>query len=178
MCCHSPYTLNYVRWLFCSDVTAMCVNRLVTKAGRVHTREYSGAVNGMYTLLGQYNAMAADVLATQGIELCPSGHSSLSTKRGGFFNSLKKNKSRKRYATKRNVTLTAMSSMEGLILSKDSPLQWHLNGRDCVSNHKPYDCLLNSLFRHRSKKKIKAPRHWPLWGEFTGDRWVPRTNGQ
>ena len=28
------------------------------------------------------------------------------------------------------------------------------------------------------KKNIKAPRHWPLCGEFTGDRWIPRTNGQ
>ena len=25
---------------------------------------------------------------------------------------------------------------------------------------------------------IKAPHHWPLWGEFTGDRWIPRTKGQ
>ena len=24
---------------------------------------------------------------------------------------------------------------------------------------------------------IKAPRHWPLCGEFTGQRWIPRTNG-
>ena len=23
-----------------------------------------------------------------------------------------------------------------------------------------------------------APRHWPLWGEFTGDRRIPRTKGQ
>ena len=28
------------------------------------------------------------------------------------------------------------------------------------------------------KEYIKAPRHWPLCGEFTGDRWIPRTNGQ
>ena len=28
------------------------------------------------------------------------------------------------------------------------------------------------------KENIKAPRHWPLWGEFTGDRWIPRTKGQ
>ena len=28
------------------------------------------------------------------------------------------------------------------------------------------------------RKKNKAPRHWPLCGEFTGDRWIPRTNGQ
>ena len=27
-------------------------------------------------------------------------------------------------------------------------------------------------------ENIKTPRHWPLWGEFTGDRWIPRTNGQ
>ena len=28
------------------------------------------------------------------------------------------------------------------------------------------------------KENIKAPRHFPLCGEFTGDRWIPRTNGQ
>ena len=28
------------------------------------------------------------------------------------------------------------------------------------------------------KENIKAPRHWPLWGEFIGDRWIPRTKGQ
>ena len=28
------------------------------------------------------------------------------------------------------------------------------------------------------KENVKAPRHWPLWGEFTGDRWIPRTKGQ
>ena len=25
------------------------------------------------------------------------------------------------------------------------------------------------------KENIKAPRLWPLWGEFTGDRWILRT---
>ena len=28
------------------------------------------------------------------------------------------------------------------------------------------------------KENIKAPRDWPLCGELTGDRWIPRTNGQ
>ena len=28
------------------------------------------------------------------------------------------------------------------------------------------------------KKNIKAPCHWALCGEFTGDRRIPRTNGQ
>ena len=34
-------------------------------------------------------------------------------------------------------------------------LQWRHNGRDGVSNHQPHDCLLNRLFRHRSKKTSK-----------------------
>ena len=28
------------------------------------------------------------------------------------------------------------------------------------------------------KENIKAPRHWPSWGEFTSDRWTPETKGQ
>ena len=28
------------------------------------------------------------------------------------------------------------------------------------------------------KDNMKAQRHWPLWGEFIGDRWIPRTKGQ
>ena len=34
------------------------------------------------------------------------------------------------------------------------------------------------FIRTQIKENIKAPRHWPLCGEFTGDRWIPRTNGQ
>ena len=46
-------------------------------------------------------------------------------------------------------------------------LQWRHNGRDGVSNHQPHHCLPNRLFR--LKENIKAPRHWPLCGEFTGE---------
>ena len=28
------------------------------------------------------------------------------------------------------------------------------------------------------KENIKSSRHWPLWGEFTGYRWIPLTKGQ
>ena len=28
------------------------------------------------------------------------------------------------------------------------------------------------------QRKHKAPGHWPLWGEFTGDRWIPLTKSQ
>ena len=30
---------------------------------------------------------------------------------------------------------------------------------------------------HSGADQRKAPRHWPLCGEFTGDRGIPRTNG-
>ena len=32
--------------------------------------------------------------------------------------------------------------------------------------------------RAQIKGNIKAPRHWPLCGEITGPRGIPRTNGQ
>ena len=35
------------------------------------------------------------------------------------------------------------------------PLRWRHNERDSVSNHQPHHCLLNRLFRHRSKKTSK-----------------------
>ena len=34
------------------------------------------------------------------------------------------------------------------------------------------------LAQAQIKENIKAPRYWPLWGEFTGHRWIPRTRGQ
>ena len=36
------------------------------------------------------------------------------------------------------------------------PLQWRHNERDYVSNHRRLDCLVNKLFRSRSKKKSKS----------------------
>ena len=35
-----------------------------------------------------------------------------------------------------------------------------------------------STFVHaKIKENIKAPRHWPLWGESTGDQWIPPHKG-
>ena len=53
-----------------------------------------------------------------------------------------------------------------------NPLQWRHNERDSVSNHQPYDCLLNRLFKAHIKENIKAPRHWPLRRIH---RWIPHT---
>ena len=52
--------------------------------------------------------------------------------------------------------------------------QWRHNGLDGVSNHQRLYCLLNLLSRHRQIKH-QTPRHWPLWGEITGHRRIPRT---
>ena len=38
---------------------------------------------------------------------------------------------------------------------KPLSLQWRHNGHDSVSNHQPHDCLLNRLFRRKSKKTSK-----------------------
>ena len=59
-------------------------------------------------------------------------------------------------------------------------LQWRHNGRDNVSNHQPHDCLLNRLFRRRSKNTSKRVTGLCAGNspEFNEDRWIPRTNGQ
>ena len=55
-------------------------------------------------------------------------------------------------------------------------LQWRHNGRDSVSNHQPHDCLLNRLFRRRSKKTSKlrvtglCAGNSPGTGEFPAQR--------
>ena len=56
-------------------------------------------------------------------------------------------------------------------------LQWRHNEHDGVSNHQPHVCI-QAFFQAQIKENIKVPRHWPLWAEFTGDRWIPRTKGQ
>ena len=38
--------------------------------------------------------------------------------------------------------------------------------------------VYSTFIQTQIKENIKAPRHWPLCGESTGDRWIPRTNGQ
>ena len=55
-------------------------------------------------------------------------------------------------------------------------LQWRHNERDGVSNHQTHDCLLNCLFRRRSKKTSKlrvsglCAGNSPMTGEFPTQR--------
>ena len=59
-----------------------------------------------------------------------------------------------------------------LIHTRTSSLQWRHNGRDDVSNHQPRYCLLNRLFRRKSKKTSKlrvtglCAGNSPVTGEF------------
>ena len=59
---------------------------------------------------------------------------------------------------------------------KVPPLQWRHNGRECVSNHQPHDCLLNRLFNRRSKKTSKlrvtglCMGNSPVTGEFPAQK--------
>ena len=38
--------------------------------------------------------------------------------------------------------------------------------------------MVYSAVQAQIKENLKAPRPWPLWGEFTGDRRIPRIKGQ
>ena len=46
-------------------------------------------------------------------------------------------------------------SLPEITASVNNSLQWRHNERDSVSNHQPHNCLLNRLFRRRSKKISK-----------------------
>ena len=59
---------------------------------------------------------------------------------------------------------------------EDKQLQWRHNEPDGASNHQPQSCLLNRLFRHRSKKTSKlrvtglCEGNSPVTGEFPAQR--------
>ena len=69
--------------------------------------------------------------------------------------------------------LSITSSYE---IERFPPLQWRHNDRDGVSNHQPHDCLLNRLFRRRSKKTSKlrvtglCVGNSPVTGEFPAQK--------
>ena len=63
-------------------------------------------------------------------------------------------------------------------MCSDQSLQWRHNERGGVSNHQPPDYFTQPFIQAQMKENIKAPRHWPLWGEFTCDRSIPHTKSQ
>ena len=69
-----------------------------------------------------------------------------------------------------------VSNMNSRKLNPYNLLQWRHNELDGVSNHQPHDCLLNSLFRRRSKTTSKlrvtglCTGISPLTGAFPAQR--------
>ena len=71
---------------------------------------------------------------------------------------------------------------------------WHRNTRPIVSGtfnnikmtswwtqwrlKSPASRLFTQTFVQTQIKKIKSLGHWSLWGEFTGNRWIPGTKRQ
>ena len=54
----------------------------------------------------------------------------------------------------------------GITETRGMSLQWCHDGHDGISNHQPLDCLLNRLFRRRSKKTSKLRKFF--WVCFAG----------
>ena len=59
-------------------------------------------------------------------------------------------------------------------------IQWEYNGLR-GENRGPFkgqqasasNPVMQAFVKTQIKENINAPRHWPLWGEFPGDRWFP-----
>ena len=74
--------------------------------------------------------------------------------------------------TRRSCDVIVMICSEDSIFKYTSSLQWRHNERGGVSNHQPRHCLLNRIFRRRSKKTSKlrvtglCVGNSPVTGEF------------
>ena len=74
------------------------------------------------------------------------------------------------------IKLTSMDRFPPMYRDFLNTLQWRHNGLDVVSNHQPQDCLLNRLFRRRSKKAQKlrvtglCAGNSPVTDEFPSQR--------
>ena len=55
-------------------------------------------------------------------------------------------------------------------------LQWRHNERDGVPNHRRLELFTQPFVQAKIKENTKTPRHWSVWGEFTGDWWIPRSH--
>ena len=62
---------------------------------------------------------------------------------------------------------TSWNGKGSMSLEPFYPLRWRHDERDGVYSV--------AFIQTQIKENIKAPCRWPLCGEFTGDRWIPRT---
>ena len=74
------------------------------------------------------------------------------------------------------ILISETPSVPRVAINTPSPLQWRHNEGDTVSNHWRLDCLLNHMFRRRSKKTAKLcftglyEGNSPVTGEFPSQR--------
>ena len=69
------------------------------------------------------------------------------------------------------ITLLQASKLHVHITLTSQWARWRLKS--------PASRLFTQLFiQVQIKENVKAPHHWTLCGEFTGDRWILRTKGQ
>ena len=57
------------------------------------------------------------------------------------------------FHTYRGTVLVSITTVKSIM--RPNTLRWRYNERNSVSNHQPRECLLNRLFRRRSKKSSK-----------------------
>ena len=81
--------------------------------------------------------------------------------------------------------LTYSSTLNGFSVSDvDEVLLFHYSDVIMSSLASQFTSLLiiySTVYSGADQKKtskLRVTSHWPLRGEFTGDRWVPRTKGQ
>ena len=88
----------------------------------------------------------------------------------------KKNKRKQKINQSCKDLIKVAQSIKEANLSPAKPLQWRHIKHDGVSNHRRLDCLLNCLFRRRSKKTSKfrvtglCEGNSPVSGEFPAQR--------
>ena len=68
----------------------------------------------------------------------------------------------------------------GLVSSSSRNSQEHYNDVIMGMMASPITSLriVYSFIQEQIKVNMKAPRHWPLYVEFTGNQWIPLTNRQ
>ena len=76
--------------------------------------------------------------------------------------------------------LESTSDIEVLGINIDSNFNFTLEWRHSGAMASQITGVTNvySFVQEKIKENTKAPRHWPLWGEFTGERRIPLTKGQ
>ena len=65
-------------------------------------------------------------------------------------------------------------------MSNNHPSQYHYTGvimSAIASQITSLRIVYSTVYSDADQRNIKAPPHWPMCGEVTGDRWIPRTNG-